>query len=160
MTSKVATDCVVIFNYTLHDQDQNLLDSSDVNGPLAFLCGGNNILPALEQSLLGKEQGDKFHITIKSSQAYGERSDLLFKVVPKSYFDFPENISIGDQFELDFPAGKVLASITEIREREVVLDGNHPLAGKDLKFYIDIIEIRTASEEELARFRRPNFGKK
>ncbi len=146
---KIEKDKVVEINYTLKDKDGNVMDAS--NGqPLAYLHGHGNLIPGLEKELEGKEVGDKFTVTIPAAEAYGERNDALVQTgVPKEMFQGVDNLEVGMRFEAQTEQGMHSVEITEVTDEGVTVDGNHPLAGQDLTFDIEVMSVRDATEEEL-----------
>ena len=99
--------------------------------------------------LLGKEAGDTFSVTVEPEQGYGERHDDLMQAVPKSMFEGME-IEVGMQFRATTDAGDQSVMIIEIQDEDVIVDGNHPLSGITLHFDVEVLEVRDATEEELA----------
>lgn len=146
---KIAKDAVAIIDYTLKDDDNNLLDQSS-DGSFAYLHNGQNIIPGLENALLEKQAGDELSVSIDSAKAYGERDLALIQRIPRE--NFPEDVEIeaGMQFHGQSADGQMsVITVTEIDGDTVVADGNHPLAGKTLHFDVKVIEVREASQEEL-----------
>lgn len=140
---------VVTINYVLKDSDGNILDSSD-DASFAYLHGAMNIIPGLEEALSGKSTGDDLSVTISPEDAYGVRDDARVQKVPKNMFEGGGEIEVGTQFHAQGPNGETLVvTIAEVMEDEVVVDANHPLAGKELNFDVTVIEVRDASTEEL-----------
>lgn len=146
----VAKDTVVQFNYTLTDKDGNILDQSR-GEPLAYLHGHHNIIPGLEKQMEGKAVGDKFKATVAPADAYGEYIAEAVQEVPRSNFQGVDNIEVGMQFQSQSEDGHVmLVTVKEVNDDVVIVDGNHPLAGVELTFDVEIVEIREATAEELA----------
>lgn len=146
---QVAKNKVVAIDYRLTDDDGEVLDTSEGNGPLHYLHGIGNIIPGLESELEGKSVGDKFEISVSPEDAYGERDADLIQTVPKDSFEASEELELGMQFELPDEEGGLLFSIAEIKDDVVVIDANHELAGLNLNFDITVREIRDATPEEL-----------
>ncbi len=146
---KVAENTVVVIDYTLKDNDGSVIDSSEGAGPLAYLHGAGNIIPGLEEALLGKEAGDEVQASIEPGKAYGERHEQLKQDVPRELFSGVDNVEVGMQFQSETEQGPVLVTVTDVKEETVTVDGNHPLAGVHLNFDVTIREVREASEEEL-----------
>lgn len=146
---KVAENTVVVIDYTLKDNDGSVIDSSEGAGPLAYLHGAGNIIPGLEEALLGKEAGDEVQASIEPGKAYGERHEQLKQDVPRELFSGVDNVEVGMQFQSETEQGPVLVTVTDVKEESVTVDGNHPLAGVHLNFDVTIREVRDASEEEL-----------
>lgn len=147
---KVAENTVVLIDYTLTDNDGDVIDTSEGAGPLAYLHGAGNIIEGLEEALLGKQAGDEVKASIEPAKAYGERHDEMKQDVPKELFGGVENIEVGMQFQSETDQGPVMVTVVAIEEDTVTVDGNHPLAGVHLNFDVTIREVREASEEELA----------
>lgn len=149
--SKIQDNHVVEINYTLTDGHDQLIDSSDKAGaPMAYIHGKKNILPRLESELTGKSIGDTFKLDLAAADAYGERQDQMIQSVPKTEFPDADQIQIGTQFQVQTQSGHPIpVTVLKIEEDHFVLDGNHPLAGIDLKFDIEVASIRQATEEEL-----------
>jgi FKBP-type peptidyl-prolyl cis-trans isomerase SlyD len=142
-------DRVLSFHYTLKDTEGETIDSSAGGEPLAFMEGRSQIIPKLEEELLKMKIGDKKNVSVGHKDAYGEyRDDLIRKVelekMPK------KDVKVGDQFEVAAGQRRTVVTVTDVKDGEVTLDGNHPLAGKDLKFDIELTEIRDATKEELS----------
>jgi FKBP-type peptidyl-prolyl cis-trans isomerase SlyD len=147
---EAAKDRVVVMEYSLKDDKGNLIDSSEGQGPLAFIQGLGHIIPGLERIIEGKKAGDKFEAIIAAKDGYGEYNPQMIQKIPKSQFQDGEKLEEGMQFEVETEWGPALLTVTEIEGEEVTVDGNHPLAGVGLHFDIEIVEVREATEEELA----------
>jgi FKBP-type peptidyl-prolyl cis-trans isomerase SlyD len=149
---KIQKNSAVSFHYSLTDDDGNAVDSSAGADPLAYLHGAGNIIPGLEKALEGKSVGDSLQVTVAAAEGYGEVQPELIQEVPKSAFQGVDNIEIGMQFEAQTnQGGTVPVIITAVTEQTVTVDGNHPLAGKNLNFDVTIEQVREASEEELSQ---------
>ena len=145
----ITKDKIVSFNYTLRGTDNEVMDMSGTD-PLVYLHGHENIIPGLEKAMEGKTVGDKFNVSIPAAEAYGEWDENLITDVPRSSFEGIKELAEGMQFEAQFPNGSHIVTVTKITESIVTVDGNHPLAGEDLNFDVDITEIRDATDEEIA----------
>jgi len=140
---------VISFHYTLKDKEGNTIDTSRDKTPMSFLEGAGQIIPGLEVELLKCEQGKKTDVTVACQQAYGERDDRLIQTVPRTQIPSPE-VKVGDMFRVGSEQSNRVVTVTNLTETEVTLDANHPLAGEDLNFEIEITGKRDATEEELA----------
>jgi FKBP-type peptidyl-prolyl cis-trans isomerase SlyD len=141
---------VVSIDYTITGAGNDILDSTDGTGPLSYLHGHQNIISGLEKALEGKSQGDSFKITIASAEAYGEWDERLITTVPLDHFQGAEEIKPGMQFHAGTPdGGTCMVTVTHVDDNKVTVDGNHPLAGRDLNFDITVVDIREAKSEEL-----------
>lgn len=146
---KVTKDKVVMANYILKSVDGEVLDASSDDQPMAYLHGSGEILEGLEKVLEGKEAGEKCSITLKADEAYGQPSDELVQVVDKSMFSDMEEIEIGTVFHAETEKGILEYEVVAIDGDQVTIDGNHPLAGEDLSFEIEVIEVREPTADEL-----------
>jgi FKBP-type peptidyl-prolyl cis-trans isomerase SlyD len=141
---------VVSFNYTLTDDDGNTIDSSENLVPLVYLHGYENIIPGLEKALEGADVGFASKVVVEPAEAYGEIQPDAFFEVGKDKFPPDIQLSPGMQFAGETPDGAFPLTLVEVKDNSVVVDGNHPLAGKRLHFDIEVVDIREASGDELA----------
>jgi FKBP-type peptidyl-prolyl cis-trans isomerase SlyD len=146
----IAKNRVAGFDYTLTGADKTVLDSSKDSGPLFYLHGHENIIPGLERALEGRAEGDSFFVTVPAADAYGERDESLLITVPLA--NFPPDIQVqeGMRFEAESSAGYRQVTVTRINGDSVMVDANHPMAGQDLNFAVEVRTVREASAEELA----------
>lgn len=146
----VANDTVVQFNYTLTNAEGEVLDQSR-GEPLAYLHGHHNIIPGLEKQMEGKSAGDKFKAVIAPADAYGEYLAEAVQEVPRANFQGVDSIEVGMQFQSQTDDGHVmLVTVKDVNDDAVVVDGNHPLAGVELTFDVEIVEVRAATADEIA----------
>lgn len=147
---KIEKDRVVRFHYAVAETGREALESSkDVGEPLAILFGKGQIIPGLEKAMEGREAGDNFKADVTAGEAYGERRDGLTQRIPKKHFG-AQKLAPGMQVVLQTNFGPRAVTIEKVGMSVVDVDLNHPMAGKDLSFDIEIIEVREASEEEIA----------
>ena len=146
---KIAKDSVVRFHYSVSEPGQESLESSRDREPLAILIGHGNIIPGLEAALQDREAGESFGVDVAASEAYGERRDGLTQRVPKKHFG-AQKLEPGQQVVLQTNFGPRAVTIQKVGMSVVDVDLNHPMAGKDLDFDIEIVEVREASAEELS----------
>lgn len=147
---EITKHAVVTIDYELKDDDGNIIDSSEGSDPLAYLHGAKNIIEGLEKALDGKKAGDAVSVAISPEEGYGVREDNRIQEVPKDMFEDQSQVKVGEQFMAQGPEGEQLTvTITEVTDDKVVVDGNHPLAGKNLNFEVEIKEVREATAEEL-----------
>ncbi len=148
---KISENKVAQFHYTLTNTQGELLDSSLEREPLLYLHGTASLIKGLEDQLAEKSKGDKFVAEVKSADAYGDYNEELVHIVPKSGFqnDGDEQLAEGMQVQVDTNNGMAVALVTKIEGEDVTLDLNHPLSGMDLKFDIEIVDVREATKEEL-----------
>ena len=146
---QVADKSVVSIHYTLTNSAGETLDSSVGQAPLAYLHGASNIVPGLENALVGKAVGDKLDVQVTAEEGYGPLREELVQKVPHEDFQGVEDLQVGMQFMAQAPWGEQPVTVVKVEEDGVTLDGNHPLAGQDLTFAVEIVEIRDATEEEM-----------
>lgn len=146
---KITQNKVVTMHYSVADKDNNAIDSSFDNDPLIFIVGTGFLIPGLENALLEKQAGDTFSVAVEPQQGYGERHEQLMQAVPKNMFDDME-IEVGMQFRATTDDGEQTVTIIDIQDDEVIVDGNHPLAGVALNFEVEVLEVRDATDSELA----------
>ena len=145
---KIAKDSVVRFHYTVSEVGQESLESSKDREPLAILYGHGNIIPGLETAMLDREAGESFGVDVAAADAYGEKRDGLGQRVPKKHFG-AQKLEPGMQVVLQTNFGPRAVTIEKIGLTAVDVDLNHPMAGKDLHFDVEIVDVREASAEEL-----------
>jgi FKBP-type peptidyl-prolyl cis-trans isomerase SlyD len=153
-----ATGTVVSINYTLKDKDGNEIDSSVGAEPLEFVQGACYLLPKLEEQIAGKNPGDKFSTVISAKDGYGEYDSGKVVKVPRSDFETDVDIEVGMQFQAQTEDGFAIVRVTEVSDDLVTVDANHELAGKELHFDIEVVDVREASEDELASGRVGGFS--
>ncbi len=144
MSQAKAGDTVRI-NYTGTLKNGETFDSSDGRDPLEFVVGSGQIIPGLDAAIPGMAVGDKKTVEVPCDQAYGASNPAARQAVPRS--EIPDNIPLdpGTQLQMQTPQGQVVqVTVAEVTEEEVTLDANHPLAGKDLIFAIEIMGIDAA----------------
>ncbi|MEH6710799.1 MAG: peptidylprolyl isomerase [Paraglaciecola polaris] len=146
----IADQKVVSLNYTVKDAEGELIDSSENAAPLVYLHGQKNIIPGLENALMGKAPGDEFKVTVGPEDGYGEYNEEILQVVPREAFKGVESIEKGMVFSAEGQNGPVQLRVAGIEGDDITVDPNHPLAGKTLTFSGSVIEVREATEEELA----------
>jgi FKBP-type peptidyl-prolyl cis-trans isomerase SlyD len=146
----IAKNTVVTLRYELHDSDGNLLE--ETGSVMSYLHGGyDGIFPRVEEALHGKTIGDVFSISLDPEDAFGDYDENLLRVEPREVF--PKDVQVGMQFE-GVPQGEdddrwVIYTVTDIAEGQVVVDGNHPLAGQRLLFNCTVSDIRDATSDEV-----------
>ena len=140
---------VVTMHYSVVDKANNTIDNTFDGEPLSFIVGTGFLIPGLEDALIGKSKGDTFTVEVSPEQGYGERHEQLLQAVPKAMFEGMD-IEVGMQFRATTDDGEQTVIIVDIQGEDVIVDGNHPLAGVELKFDVEVIEVREATADELA----------
>lgn len=141
----VTKDSVVSIHYTLKDNDGNILDSSSGRDPLNYIHGRGNLIPGMEEGIEGKSNGDQFELKVAPDKGYGVRNDKLIQKVPLKAFG-EQKVDAGMQFNTQ--NGQVV-TVTEVDKESATVDANHPLAGVDLNFSVEVVSIRKATQEEI-----------
>ena len=148
-TMRVAKETVVAIEYTLKDDQGNIIDASGERGPMEYLHGAQNIIPGLEQGVEGLVAGDTKNVLVPPQLGYGEYSEKLLQLVPLTAFG-ANTPQVGMRFHAETNLGMRVLTIKKIDGEEVTLDGNHELAGKTLHFDIKVVSVRAAEPTELA----------
>jgi len=142
-------DKVVTFHYTLKDNAGEQMETSREKEPMSYLHGANNIITGLEKAMEGHAIKDEFSVTVEPEDAYGVRNENNVQRVPLKRLKGIGKISVGQVLNLKTNKGQVQVTVLKVGRFNVDVDGNHPLAGKELTFDVEITDIREASEEEL-----------
>jgi FKBP-type peptidyl-prolyl cis-trans isomerase SlyD len=142
---KIAKNKVAAIHYTLTDNEGTVLDSSDGREPLHYLHGAGNLIAGMEEGLEGKGKGDKFSIKVPPSKGYGELDPSMKQSVPRSAFG-DQQVKTGMKFQT---GGGAVVTVVEVGLDSVTVDANHPLAGVELNFDVEVVEVREASAEEI-----------
>ena len=148
MATNVVDKKVVVIHYTLKNDEGEVIDSSEGHEPLAYLHGQGNIVAGLESALEGKEAGVKVSVSVEPAEGYGEYDESLVQPVPREQFGEHE-VTLGQQFHADTAVGPRVVTVVAMEGEEVVIDANHELAGMNLNFDVEIVEVRDATAEEL-----------
>lgn len=146
---QIAKNTIASIDYRLSDETGNVLDSSEGRPPLEYLHGVGQLIPGLEGALDGRVEGDALDVEVPPAQGYGERDEALVFPVDKQNFSDAEGIEVGMRVKLETPDGEHEVSIASIEEDKVVLDANHPLAGRTLSFAVKVVGVREATQQEL-----------
>ena len=128
--------------------EEQSFDSSEGRDPLKFEVGVGQVIPGFENAILGKNVGDKVQVTISATEAYGEVREDLFVQVPLD--KLPGEVEVGQELQADSGNGQPVRVVVEaVNEDHVVINGNHPLAGRDLVFDIEVVSVeKTETETE------------
>lgn len=146
---QVGQDTVVELTYELTDSDGKLIERTE--DPIEYLHGGyDGIFPLVERALAGKSVGDNCRVRLEPDDAFGEYDAELMHLEPRS--KFPADVAIGMRFEgRGVESGtKLVYTVTDVADDKVVVDGNHPLAGRTLQFTCTVTAVRAATAEEIA----------
>lgn len=148
---RISEQKVVTMNYEVADDQGQLIDRSEEGGPLAYIHGNGQLIPGLETALEGRGKGDKVAVDVPPEQGYGERDEEGVQTASRNQFDDSVEIEVGMQFEAqDDDEGHQIVTVAAVDGENITLDTNHPLAGKNLRFKVEILDVRDASTEELS----------
>ena len=163
---KIEKNTVVSLRYKLTDAQNNIIDEPD--SPMVYLHGGyQGTFPKIETLLDGQDIGYEANIQLEPNEAFGDYDPELLKIEPRTRF--PEPLEVGMQFEgvpdviddadseSDSDDEPLIYTVTDVADNQVVLDGNHPLAGMALRFWVQVEDVRAASDEEIEN-RHPEGG--
>ena len=150
MTGKIEQDTVASVHYTGTFPDGEVFDSSEGRGPLTYLVGHGQMIPGFEQEMLGADVGEKRDFTLTPDRAYGERDEGAVQQIPRD--QFPEDMEIEEGMMLGAQShqGPIQFTIVSIEGDSVTADFNHQMAGRTLKFSVEVVNVRKASSVELA----------
>ena len=143
---QIAKHSVAAIHYTLRDNAGTILDTSSGRDPLYYIHGMGNLIIGMEEGLEGKVKGDKFQLKISAAKGYGEKDPSMIQKVPRSSFG-DQQVQKGMKFSTN--RGDVV-TVTEVGLESITVDANHPLAGVELNFEVEIIEVRAASADEIS----------
>ncbi len=143
------TTKVISFHYTLTDKAGKTLDSSAGSEPLTFMTGVGQIVPGLESHLVSMKTGDKKTVTVPAKDAYGPKDPANVAEIPLEKLP-ARQVKVGDQFRAGDGGHAPVVTVTKVTGTHATLDGNHPLAGEDLTFAVEITEVRDATKDEMA----------
>ncbi|MGE9291234.1 MAG: FKBP-type peptidyl-prolyl cis-trans isomerase [Puniceicoccales bacterium] len=146
---EIEKDRIVTMHYTLRGDDGTVLDSSEGKDPLSYLHGHGNLIPGLESRIEGKAQGEKMEVKVPSGEAYGAIDPQKKFDVPRTQFPPDADIQPGSQFRAEGEGGPVVVRVDSVDGDTVKIDANHPLAGVDLNFNVEVVEVREATAEEI-----------
>lgn len=147
---QIGPETVVSFHYTLRNESGTELETSRGGDPATYLHGANNIIPGLESAMIGRAGGDNFSATVSPEDGYGLRDPQRVQRVPIKHLSFKGKLRAGAVVQLSTSDGMRAVTVVKPGRHTADIDTNHPLAGQTLVFDIELVEIRSASAEELA----------
>ena len=146
---QVEKNKVVEIDYTLKDDNGQVIDTSEGRESLSYIQGTGNLIPGVENALEGKSSGERIEVSVSPETGYGIRDDSLVLSMERDKFSEVENLEEGLRFRMDTPDGPKIFTVVKVGDAEVIVDGNHPLAGMTLNFDITVQSVRDATTEEL-----------
>lgn len=147
---KIEKDKVVLFHYRLSVVDGEFSETSEGGDPVACLVGHNNVMPAVENAMMGLEAGQDVSVTLQPEDAYGMRRESAIQRVPIKHLLTKGKLRPGAVVKVNTQQGPRDATVVKVGKFNVDLDTNHPLAGKVLDFHVSVVDVRDAGDEELA----------
>lgn len=138
----------ITFHYTLKDGAGRLIDTSRGGEPMAFTAGAGHIIEGLEEQLAGMAAGEKRTVVVPPERGYGVRDATLVQKVPRARLPV-DDLKIGDQFQTGPDRAAPIVTVLAIDGDEVLLDANHPMAGRELHFEVEVVAVRAAAPEGL-----------
>jgi FKBP-type peptidyl-prolyl cis-trans isomerase SlyD len=141
---------VVTFHYTLRDPQGRVLDTSAGAEPVTYLEGAGQIIEGLDEQLRLAPAGEKARVTVAAAKAYGEPDPGQVQRVKRGLLPIDGELKVGDQFQAGPDRHAPVVTVRAIEGDEVLLDANHPLAGVDLTFDVEIVAVRPATKDEIA----------
>ncbi len=147
MTSPVRR--IVTFHYTLRDPRGRVLDTSAGGEPIRYLEGAGQIIDGLDEALRDVSSGTRAEVQVPAAKAYGEHDPKQVQRVLRSLLPVQGELKPGDQFQVGNDQFSPVVTVVSIEGEEVLLDGNHPLAGVDLTFDVELVAAREATADEL-----------
>lgn len=146
----IEKDCIVQFTYKMTDSERNVLEDATSVLPMAYLHGHGGLLKGLEISMQGRTKGEEFEITLEPEQAYGNRKENSEQKIPMKHLQGAKKWMKGMIGIVQTEQGNKRVTVIKPGKFMVLVDFNHPFSGKTLTFAVKIIDVRTATSEELA----------
>lgn len=140
---------IVTFTYILRDPAGRVLDTSAGGPPVTYLEGAGQIIDGLDEQLRGVAAGTKVRVEVPAAKAYGARDPDQVRRLKRAQIPVEGPLNVGDQFQTDTDRHAPVVTVVAVEGDEVTLDANHPLAGVDLTFEVEVVTVRAATEEEL-----------
>jgi FKBP-type peptidyl-prolyl cis-trans isomerase SlyD len=147
---KIAKDTVVTIEYTLTDDDGDVIDSSAGRDPLSYVHGVGSLVPGLEAALEGRTAGDALTVAVAPAEGYGDHDPELVHVASRGQFAGIDDIEVGMRFQAKSDDETMVVTVVAVEGDQVTLDANHPLAGVTLNFDVKVVGVRQATAVEVA----------
>ena len=146
---QIEKDRVVSFHYRLSEGETEL-EQSHGSDPMLFLYGHGGLITGLEEEMAGREKGERFKVTLEPDRAYGPRNEQAVQRIPVKHLQGKKKLKAGDVAVIQTQSGPMEVVVRKMGRFMVDVDANHPLAGRTLTFDIEIVDVREATEEEIA----------
>ncbi|MBS0193008.1 MAG: peptidylprolyl isomerase [Proteobacteria bacterium] len=147
---KIEKNAVVRLHYSVAEVGAGPIEDSRVGEPLSILVGHRNVIPGVENALIGHEVGERFEVTVPPEEGYGPRHPNAIQRLPKKVFQKNAVLKPGEVVMIQTREGQRPVVVHKVGMTVVDVDINHPMAGKTLTFDIEVMEVRAGSEEEIA----------
>jgi peptidylprolyl isomerase len=143
--TEIKSGDVVRIHYTGKFTDGTPFDTSDGREPLEFTVGAGQIIPGLERNIAGMQAGEKQTVTVPAAEAYGPRDEERIQAIPRSAIPEGLDVDVGTRLQANTSEGRPLSlTVVDLDDSSVTVDANHPLAGRDLVFDIEVVEVKAA----------------
>lgn len=149
---KITNETTVTINYKVNEKNGDVLEMTEEGAPVVYLQGLEMMLLPVEEALEGKIPGDKIKLELAAADAFGERVEDLITKIPSSDFEDVADLEVGQDIIVGNGEEEVIMTIMEIADDEITLDGNHPFAGKDIIFEIEVLDVHKTTDEDLEEF--------
>jgi FKBP-type peptidyl-prolyl cis-trans isomerase SlyD len=149
---------IVTLHYTLRDPAGRVLDMSQTDAPISYLEGAGQIIDGLEEPLRGVAAGTKQKVQVPAAKAYGLHDPTQVHKVNRTLLPVAGEVHVGDQFRTEADHFAPVVTVVGMEGDDVLLDANHPLAGVDLTFDVEIVAVRPATPEDIERMQNPGAG--
>jgi FKBP-type peptidyl-prolyl cis-trans isomerase SlyD len=146
---QIARNRVVTLDYKMFGEENQVLESSQDDGPLVYMHGIGELPEGLEEELDGKQAGDEVQVTLLPEDAYGEYDASLVQPVPREQFEELDDIQVGMRFEAETEEGPRVVHVIGLEDGNVIVDGNEPYAGRTVRFEVKVLGVRQASDDEI-----------
>jgi FKBP-type peptidyl-prolyl cis-trans isomerase SlyD len=140
----------VTVDYTLKNDQGEVLDTSEGRKPLEYLHGAGNLVVGLEKALEGKQAGDALEVNVPPEEGYGQRDERLVRKVPARKLGAKTPVEVGRRYPVHTEAGPRMVLVTALKGDYATIDANHELCGMTLHFAVKVVQVRQASDEEVA----------
>ncbi|RFA27345.1 peptidylprolyl isomerase [Alkalilimnicola ehrlichii] len=147
---EIAKDCVVQFHYSLKNSNGVELETSHGGSPMAYLHGHNNVIPGLEEAMAGRNAGDTFSVTVPPEKGYGEFREGMLQRVPVKHLQGAKRWRPGMVAQVSTDKGPRAVRVVKVGRFMAEVDFNHPLAGQELTFDVEVVAVRAARSDEIA----------
>jgi len=147
---QITKDTVVRFNYILKNDEQEIIERSSAQEPIAYLQGHGGMIRGVQLALEGKQAGDKFSVSVEPKDGYGERLDNSIQSVPVKHLMGAKKWRPGMIATVQTEKGQHQVNVVKVGKFMAKVDTNHPLAGQTLHFDIDIVDVRAATQEKIS----------